>query len=109
MCSKSTSAQIQSLGKEHYSGTLAIAEELPEWFDETARSESISTDIRHQEGFVAASEQRGVGFVPLYVAEGWLHIGWLGADKGSVSERMTSSVLSSVDLAKSFIHLSLRD
>ena len=35
-------------------------------------------DIRHQEGFVAVSAQRVIGFVTLYVAEGRLHIGWLG-------------------------------
>ena len=80
MRSKSTSIQIQLLEEEHYAGILTITEGLPEWFDETARSKSIPTDIRHQGGFVAISGQKVVGFVTLYVAEGWLHIGWLGVD-----------------------------
>ena len=59
-------------------GILAVAEDLPEWFDETARTKSIPIDIRHQEGFVAVSAQRVIGFVTLYIADGRLHIGWLG-------------------------------
>ena len=78
MRTQPTLIQIQSLEEEHYAGILTITEGLPEWFDETARSKSIPTDIRHQEGFVAVAEQRVVGFVTLYVAEGRLHIGWLG-------------------------------
>ena len=81
MQGKSTSTQIQPLEEEHYPGIFTILEGLPEWFDETARSKSIPTDIRHQEGFVAISGQKVVGFVTLYVAEGRLHIGWLGVDK----------------------------
>ena len=76
--SSSRLTQIQPLDEKHLSGILAVAEDLPEWFDETARTESIPVDIRYQEGFVAVSAQRVVGFVTLYVAEGRLHIGWLG-------------------------------
>lgn len=64
--------------ERHHSGILAVAQDLPEWFDESARENSIPIDIRYQEGFVAVSAQRVVGFVTLYVAEGRLHIGWLG-------------------------------
>ena len=71
--------QIQHLEEKHYPGILAVAEDLPEWFDQTARTKSIPMDIRHQDGFVAVSGQKVVGFVTLYVAEGRLHIGWLGA------------------------------
>ena len=78
---KSDGPKIQPLEEEHYSGILAVVENLSEWFDETARSRSVPTDIRHQEGFVAVFGQRVVGFVTLYVAEGRLHIGWLGVDK----------------------------
>ena len=81
MGSQSTSIQILPLEEEHYSGILTVAEGLPEWFDEHARSKSIPIDIRHQEGFVAVSGQRVVGFVTHYVAEGRLHIGWLGVDR----------------------------
>lgn len=76
--SSSRLTQIQPLDEKHLSGILAVAEDLPEWFDETARTKSIPVDIRYQEGFVAVSAQRVVGFVTLYVAEGRLHIGWLG-------------------------------
>ena len=72
--------QIQPLEKKHYSGILTIVENLPEWFDKSARSKAVPTDIRHQMGFVAVSGQREVGFVTLYVAEGRLHIGWLAVD-----------------------------
>lgn len=70
--------RILPLEERHHSGILAAAEDLPEWFDESAREKSIPIDIRYQEGFVAVSAQRVVGFVTLYVAEGRLHIGWLG-------------------------------
>lgn len=70
--------QILPLEEKHQPGILAIADGLPEWFDETARTKSIPIDMRHQEGFVAVSGQRVVGFVTLYVTEGRLHIGWLG-------------------------------
>ena len=55
-----------------------MVESLCEWFDETARSRSIPIDIQHQDGYVAVSEGQVTGFVTLYVAEGRLHIGWLG-------------------------------
>ena len=70
--------QILPLEEQYHSGFLTVAEDLPEWFDETARAKSIPIDIQHQEGFVAVSEQRVVGFVTLYVTESRLHIGWLG-------------------------------
>lgn len=55
-----------------------MVESLPEWFDETARSRSIPIDIQHQDGFVAVFRGQVTGFVTFYVAEGRLHIGWLG-------------------------------
>ena len=67
--------QILPLEEKHHPGILAVAENLPEWFDETARPKSIPIDIRHQEGFVSVSGQKVVGFLTLYVAEGRLHIG----------------------------------
>ena len=70
--------QILPLEEKHHPGILAVAENLPEWYDETARTKSIPIDIRHQEGFVSVSGQKVVGFLTLYVAEGRLHIGWLG-------------------------------
>lgn len=98
MRSKPTSTQIQSLEEEHYSGILTITEGLPEWFDETARSKSIPIDIRHQEGFVAVSGQRVVGFVTLYVAEGQLHIGWLGVDKAFQRRGIGSRLIAAAEM-----------
>ena len=98
MRTQPTLIQIQPLEEEHYSGILAIVEGLPEWFDETARSKLIPTDIRHQEGFAAVSEQRVVGFVTLYVAEGQLHIGWLGVDKAFQRQGIGSRLIVSAEM-----------
>ena len=57
---------------------LAIAEVLCDWFNENARKRVIPMDLRHQNGFVALSEGKVVGFITLFVAEGRLNIGWLG-------------------------------
>ena len=89
--------QIQPLDKEHYSGVLAIAENLPEWFDESARSKAVPTDIRHQLGFVAVSGQRVVGFLTLYVTEGRLHIGWLAVEKGSQRQGLGGRLLEAAE------------
>jgi GNAT superfamily N-acetyltransferase len=61
-------------------GILAVAEALPEWFDKDARERAIPADIRHQDGFVALSQDEIVGFITLFVAEGRLNIGWLGVE-----------------------------
>lgn len=73
--------RIEPLETKHHAGILAVVENLPEWFDETARNRSVPIDLRHQLGFVAVSNHRVVGFVTLYVTEGRLHIGWLGVNK----------------------------
>jgi len=73
--------RIEPLEKEHHAGILEIVENLPEWFDETARTRSVPSDLRHQLGFAAASNHNVVGFITLYVAEGRMHIGWLAVDK----------------------------
>jgi GNAT superfamily N-acetyltransferase len=61
-------------------GILAVAAALPEWFDKDARERAIPADIRHQDGFVALSQDEIVGFITLFVAEGRLNIGWLGVE-----------------------------
>ena len=98
MQSKPTLTQIQPLEEEHYSGILTITEGLPEWFDEAARSKSIPTDIRHQEGFVAISGQKVVGFVTFYVAEGRLCIGWLGVDKAFQRQGIGSRLIAAAEV-----------
>ena len=57
---------------------LRIADALPEWFDEDARTRAIPADLLHQQGFVAVRDGRVVGFILLYAAEGRLNIGWMG-------------------------------
>lgn len=54
-----------------------LVNELPEWFDEYAREKAIPSDLRHQNTFVAVEEDRVVGFITLFFAEGRLNIGWL--------------------------------
>ena len=89
--------QIQPLEKKHYSGVLAVAENLPEWFDESARSKAVPTDILHQMGYVAVSARKVVGFVTLYVAEGRMHIGWLAVEKGSQRQGIGSRLLEAAE------------
>ena len=60
---------------------IAVAENLPEWFDEHARTIAIPTDIRHQHVLVGADGNAVVAFISLYVSEGRLNIGWLGVLK----------------------------
>lgn len=75
------STHIEPLETKHHAGMLEIVEQLPEWFDETARTRSVPVDIRHQMGFVAVREQKVIGFITLYVAEGRMHIGWLAVER----------------------------
>ena len=60
---------------------MTLVEGLPEWFDATAREESIPIDLRHQTVFVANEQDTIVGFVSLFVFQGRLEIGWLGVDR----------------------------
>jgi predicted N-acetyltransferase YhbS len=73
---------IRETTRDDYAGVVQIAESLPEWFDQTARSHSIPIDIQHQGGFVAIQDGHVVGFVTLFVADGRLQIGWLGVGMG---------------------------
>ncbi|MDE0043030.1 MAG: GNAT family N-acetyltransferase [Candidatus Poribacteria bacterium] len=90
--------QIQPLDEKHLSGILAVAEDLPEWFDETARTKSIPIDIRHQEGFVAVSGQRVVGFLTLFTAEGRLHIGWLAVARDFHRQGIGTRLLTAAEI-----------
>ncbi|MFN8487079.1 MAG: GNAT family N-acetyltransferase [Caldilineaceae bacterium] len=69
---------ICDLTSSDYASVDQLVAGLPEWFDEHARSTSIPIDIKHQRGFVAKRQDKVVGFITLYVAEGKLNIGWLG-------------------------------
>lgn len=69
------------MAARHHAGVLQVAEALPEWFDQDARTRGIPVDIRHQHGFVAVADGQVVGFITLFVAEGRLNIGWLGVGR----------------------------
>lgn len=94
---ETNSIRIESLEPNHHEGILSIVENLPEWFDETARTRSVPADIQHQPGFVAIREQRVVGFVTLYVAEGRMHIGWLAIDKQLQRQGLGSRLLEAAE------------
>src|SRR5512134_3735896 len=84
---------IREMTVADHAAVLAIAEGLPEWFDETARRQSIPIDLKHQEGFVAAQDGTVVGFVTLYVTDGKLTIGWLGVRKESQRQGIGSALI----------------
>lgn len=89
--------RIEPLETKHHARILAVVENLPEWFDETARTRSVPVDVRSQIGFVAVREQRVVGFVTLYVAEGRMHIGWLAVDKPYQRQGIGSLLLNAAE------------
>ena len=91
------STHIEPLETKHHAGILAVVESLPEWFDETARTRSIPTDLRHQTGFVTVSDQKVVGFITLYVAEGRMHIGWLAVDRPFQRQGIGSRLLDAAE------------
>jgi len=70
--------KTRQIEKQDHPGILAVAESLPDWFDEDARKRAIPADLRHQDGFVALTEEKIVGFITLFFSEGRLNIGWLG-------------------------------
>ena len=91
------SIHIEPLETKHHSGIIAIMEDLPEWFDETARTRSVPTDLRHQTGLVAVRDQEVVGFITLYVAEGRMHIGWLAVDRQMQGHGIGSRLLKAAE------------
>ena len=72
---------LRALDVSDYAGIDEVVADLPQWFDERARTTSIPIDIRHQLGFVAIHLEKVVGFITLYVADGRLNIGWMGVKR----------------------------
>jgi GNAT superfamily N-acetyltransferase len=70
--------EIRVLTKDDADAVLAIAQSLPDWFDEDAQRRAIPLDLRFQDGFIAVAGKDIVGFITLYVAEGRVNIGWMG-------------------------------
>jgi hypothetical protein len=58
--------ETRAIQERDHRGILAVAEALPEWFDGDARGRAIPADIRHQNGFVALSRGKVVGFIILF-------------------------------------------
>ena len=73
-----TEITIREYGESDYSGTLAAAASLPDWFDKDAIERAIPVDLKHQKVFFAESGGNICGFISLFIAEGRLNIGWLG-------------------------------
>lgn len=70
--------KIRAYQQKDIPGMIDIARALPQWFDEDARQRAIPIDLRFQDGFVAEMDGELIGFITLYVAEGWVNIGWMG-------------------------------
>jgi GNAT superfamily N-acetyltransferase len=70
--------KIVALAPALFPDVVAIAQSLPEWFDESARNIQIPTDVKYHDGFIAILAGRPVGFVTLYVGQGRLNISWMG-------------------------------
>ena len=72
------SIEIRVMTEDDVAAVLVVAQSLPDWFDEDARQRAIPMDLRFQDVFIAAEDQKVVGFITLYVAEGRVNIGWMG-------------------------------
>ncbi len=74
-------------------GIRELVNELPEWFDEDARNRAIPSDLRHQKTFVAVEQDRALGFITLFFAEGRLNIGWLAVRRDYRGKGIGSALL----------------
>lgn len=75
--------RIRSFTPKDLEQIVRIAELLPEWFDEDARTRAIPIDLKFQEVFVCegygnSPDQTLLGFIALFIAEGRVNIGWMG-------------------------------
>lgn len=70
--------EIVELSPALFQDVVAIAQSLPEWFDDSARNIQIPTDVKYHDGFIAIIDGHSVGFVTLYVGQGRLNISWMG-------------------------------
>jgi len=89
---------IRPISTEDHQAIMNIVNELPEWFDGRARNHSIPIDLKHQDGFVAESDGRIVGFVTLFVSEGRMNIGWFGVERTRRRKGIGSRLLAQVEL-----------
>jgi len=90
---------IRKLTSTDRDAVVEVAQALPEWFDEDARTRAIPVDLRFQDGFVAEEDGRILGFITLYVAEGRMNIGWMGVLPGWQGQGIGKRL---IDAAESF-------
>ena len=70
--------KIVELTPAQFPDVVAIAQSLPEWFDDNARNIQIPTDVKYHDDFIAMVDGHPGGFVTLYVGQGRLNISWMG-------------------------------
>ena len=85
--------KVRPLERRDHNSALEIAGELSPWFDADALTRAIPADLRHQTGFVAVMDDRIVGFITLFFAEGRLNIGWLGVRPDYQGKEVGSQLL----------------
>ena len=70
--------KIRKMEPRDEQAVLAIANGLPEWFDEDARTRAIPIDLKHHTTFIAQNDDSIIGFICLHVSGGRLDISWMG-------------------------------
>jgi GNAT superfamily N-acetyltransferase len=85
--------ETRQIREEDYQGIVRVADALPDWFDSDARERSIPIDLKHHDGFIAVADGKIVGFITLFVAEGRLHISWLGVSPDYHNQGIGSELL----------------
>jgi GNAT superfamily N-acetyltransferase len=88
---------IRPLIKNDCQAVLEIAQDLPEWFDEYARTAAIPIDARNQAGFLALEQGQAVGFVSYFVNEGRLNIGWLAVKRDYQRRGIGTGLLNEIE------------
>lgn len=68
---------VRSIEPQDHAACVAVVKTLTDWFTPDAQDRAVPADLKYQQGFLAESEGRVLGFVTLFVAEGRLNIGWL--------------------------------
>jgi len=90
---------ILKMQGRHHRGIIALAEALPDWFDEDARKRSIPIDIRIHRGFAALEQDRLIGFVTFTSEYGFGRISWIGVDPKSHRKGIGRKLVDAVEQA----------
>ena len=85
-----------------FNHVIEITKALPEWFTKTG-IEHMRVDLRFQQGFVAVSDSRIVGFLTFFVTEGVGHIGWIGIlpefHRQGIGRKLVGQLISELKMA----------